>query len=101
MPVMVTRFVSIVVFVRPMGTIGGASKRSMTITTILGFIEHECKMAMPPTPACCFDGCRDLRNLLPKLVYGGGHGLAEDFIQRHWCNDGPYSLMNGGFICCR
>ncbi len=67
-------------------------------TVILGVGEHKCEMAMLSTPACCFDGCRNLRNLLLEMVDSGGRWLANDFVKRQWCDDSPYGFVNGGFV---
>jgi hypothetical protein len=66
---------------------------------ILGVGEHKCEMAMSSTPVCCFDSCRDFRNLLPKMVDGGGCWMADDLVERQWCDDCSYGLVDSGFIC--
>ena len=66
---------------------------------ILGVGEHECEMAMSSTPARCFDGCRDLHDLLPEMNDGGGCWLADDFVERQRCDDSTYSLVHSGFVC--
>ncbi len=48
---------------------------------ILGIGEHECKMAVSFSPARCFDGCRDLCNLLPEMVDGGGRWLSDNLVK--------------------
>ena len=67
-------------------------------SAILGVGEHECEMAMSSSPACCFDGCRNFRELLPEMVYGGGCWLADNPVERQWCDDGSYGLIDGGFV---
>ena len=66
---------------------------------ILSIREHQCKMALLSTPACCLDGCRNFQYLLPMMVDGGGCWLADDLVKRQWHDDGSYSLVDSGFIC--
>ena len=67
-------------------------------SAILGVSEHECEMAMSSSPACCFDGCRNFRELLLEMVYGGGRWLADNPVKRQWCDDGSYGLVDRSFI---
>lgn len=73
-------------FLRSVGLIGGASKDGWVscYATILGFFEHKCEVSMLPTPACSFDSCNNLCNLLLEMINGVGCGLLDYLTERNW-----------------